>query len=100
MTTFWRQVADGVIVAVKVQPKARRRGIQGTAITGDGERLRIGVTEAAEEGRANRAACVALAEVLGVAPSTIHLTVGTATREKTLHVAGDPTALAAKLATL
>ena len=56
---------DGVAVAVKVQPKSRRPGLQGLAPSADGERLRIGVTEAAEDGRANRAACAALAGALG-----------------------------------
>ena len=65
VTMFWRPLADGVAVAVKVQPKSRRPGVQGLAPSADGERLRIGVTEPAEDGRANRAACAALAEALG-----------------------------------
>ncbi|MEJ0015108.1 MAG: DUF167 family protein [Acetobacteraceae bacterium] len=100
MSRFWRALPDGVAVAVKVQPKARRPGLHGAAPAADGERLRIGVTEAAEGGRANRAACAALADALGIAPSAVHLALGATSREKTLHVAGDPTALAAKLAVL
>jgi uncharacterized protein YggU (UPF0235/DUF167 family) len=91
---------DGVAVAVKVQPKSRRPGLHGASPGADGERLRIGVTEAAEGGRANRAACVALAAALGVAPSAVHLATGATSRSKTLHVTGDPTLLAAKLAAL
>jgi len=100
LTSFWRALADGVLVAVKVQPKSRRPGLHGTAPAGDGERLRIGVTEAAEGGRANRAACAALAEAIGVPPSSIRLAVGATSREKTLLVAGDPAELGAKLAAL
>jgi uncharacterized protein len=100
LTRFWRALPDGVAVAVKVQPKSRRPGLHGAAASADGERLRIGVTEAAEAGRANRAACATLAEALGLAPSAVRLTVGATSREKTLHVAGDPDDLAARLATL
>ena len=100
MTQFWRPLPDGVAVAVKVQPKSRRPGLHGTSPAADGERLRIGVTEAAEGGRANRAACVALADALGLAPSAVQLTLGASSREKTLYVAGDPAALERKLAAL
>ena len=86
---FWRPLADGVSVAVKVRPRSRRPGLHGTTPTADGERLRIGVTEAAEGGRANRATCAALADALGLAPSAVHLTFGATSREKMLHVAGD-----------
>lgn len=100
VTGFWRSLPDGVAVAVKVQPKSRRPGLQGTAPSTDGERLRIGVTEPAEGGRANRAACTALARALGLAPSAVRLAVGTGSREKTLHVIGDPAVLGARLAAL
>jgi uncharacterized protein len=97
---FWRPLVDGVAVAVKVQPRSRRPGLHGATSTADGERLRIGVTEAAEGGRANRAACATLADALGMAPSAVHLTFGATSREKTLHVAGDPATLGEKLGAL
>ncbi|HEX3402474.1 MAG TPA: DUF167 family protein [Acetobacteraceae bacterium] len=100
MSQFWRPLPDGVAVAVKVQPKARRPGLHGPAPSADGERLRIGVSEAAEAGRANRAACSALALALGLAPSSVRLAAGVTSREKTLHVAGDPAELGARLAAL
>jgi uncharacterized protein YggU (UPF0235/DUF167 family) len=100
LSRFWRPLPDGVAVAVKVQPKSRRPGVQGAVPAADGERLRIGVTEAAEAGRANRAACAALANALGLASSAVHLTMGATSREKTLHVTGDPAELGAKLAAL
>jgi uncharacterized protein len=53
--------------------------------------------EAPEDGRANRAACAALARALGVAPSAIAITAGAGSREKTLRVSGDPAVLAARL---
>ena len=78
--------------------RGRRRG-EGTAEvasariaghpTADGERLRIGVTEAAEGGRANRAACAALADALGWR-SRRCVDVGVTSREKTLRRRGRP----------
>ncbi|WP_240046632.1 DUF167 domain-containing protein [Paracraurococcus ruber] len=85
---------------VKVQPRARRPGLQGLADAADGPRLRLAVAAAPEDGRANRAVCDALAEALGVAPSAATVAQGPAAREKTIFVAGDPDALAQRLETL
>lgn len=87
-------------MAVKVQPKARRSGVLGPVPAADGLRLRIAVREPAEDGRANRAVCAALAEVLHVPVSAIHITTGAAAREKLLFVSGDPSALDQLLAAL
>ena len=98
--TFWRVMPQGVTVAVNVQPKSRRPGVQGRVPAIDGERLRIGVTEAAEDGRANKAACATLAAALGIAASHVSVTMGATSREKTLRVTGDPAALVSGLSAL
>ena len=85
---------------VKVQPRARRPGLQGVAASGDGPRLRLAVTAAPEDGKANRAVCALLAEALGVAASAVTVTQGASAREKTLAVAGDAAALGARLESL
>jgi uncharacterized protein (TIGR00251 family) len=97
---FWRPAADSVSVAVKVQPKSRRPGVQGRAPSVAGERLRIGVSEAAEDGRANRAACATLAEAVGVPASAVAVVAGQTSRDKTLRVQGDPAAIGARLEAL
>lgn len=97
MSRFWRELPNGVAVAVRVRPKSRRPGVQGTAPSADGERLRIGVSEPAEDGRANRAACTVLAAALEVAPSSVSVSAGATSREKTLRVTGDATALRTRL---
>jgi uncharacterized protein YggU (UPF0235/DUF167 family) len=89
-----------VTVAVRVQPRSRRPGLQGRAPAADGECLRIGVTEAAEGGRANRAACATLARALDVPVSTIEVAVGAASRNKTLRILGDRAVLGARLEAL
>ncbi len=87
-------------VRVKVQPRARRAGIAGAQPAAEGMRLRIAVTEAPEDGRANRAVCAALAAALKVPPSAVAVTLGAAAREKTLRIAGDPATLGARLEAL
>jgi uncharacterized protein YggU (UPF0235/DUF167 family) len=100
LTVFWRALSDGVSVAVKVQPKSRRPGIQGRSVSARGPCLRIGVTEAAEDGRANRAACAVLADALDVPASAVAVTLGQTSRDKTLHVVGDMSLLSARLESL
>jgi uncharacterized protein len=93
---FWRALDDGVSVSVKVQPRSRRPGLQGS----DGDRLRIGVAEPPEDGRANKAVCRTLAELLRVAPSAVSVASGASSRDKTLRVVGDSVAFIARLTAL
>lgn len=87
-------------MAVKVQPKSRRPGLRGCVPGANGPRLGISVSEPAEDGRANRAACAALARALGVPPAAVRVIAGAACREKVLVVTGDPALLAQRLAQL
>jgi len=89
-----------VIVAVRVQPKSRRPGLHGVKPGADGPRLQISVSETAEHGSANRAACALLARALGVAPSVVSVRSGAASRLKQLHIAGEPAVLSARLQAL
>lgn len=100
MTAFWRVVGDTVAVAVKVRPRARRPGLQGRVPDTDGERLAIAVREPAEDGRANRAACAALAASVGVPQSQVEVAAGATSRRKTLRISGDAAAIATRLAAL
>ena len=97
---FWRAAEGGVAVAIKVQPKSRRPGVQGRAPAVEGERLRIGVCEAPEDGRANRAACATLAQAVGVPASAVAVVAGLTSREKTLRIQGGPAELGSRLEAL
>lgn len=94
---FWSIVPGGVRVAVRVQPRARKAGVQGIVASADGPRLRIAVCEPPEDGKASKAACAALAEALQIAPSVVQLVMGASSREKLLFVAGDPAAVIGRL---
>ena len=93
---FWRVSSDWVSIAVKVQPKSRRPGVQGVA----GDRLRIGITAAAEDGRANRAACATLAKAMDVPVARVAVLIGASSREKTLVIASPSSHLLERLAAL
>lgn len=100
LAPFWRATPEGVSVAVKVHPRARRPGLRGALASADGTRLAIAVTEPAADGAANQAMRAALAEALGVPQSAVAIVAGASAREKRIAVAGDPAALGARLALL
>jgi len=85
---------------IKVQPKSRRPGVQGTAPSADGPRLRLGVTEAAEGGKANQAVRDLLAKVLDVPRSAVTIVAGETSRDKLVRVAGEASALGIRLSAL
>jgi len=97
---FWRGLPDGVSVAVKVQPRAKRAGVQDVVDSADGPRLRIAVNDPPEDGKANRAVCIILADALNVPRGTVAVAAGAAAREKRLMIKGDPIILGEKLAAL
>ncbi|WP_241665361.1 DUF167 domain-containing protein [Teichococcus oryzae] len=92
--TGWRVVDGGVELRVKAQPRSRRPGLGGWVDGADGPRLKLAVTAAPEDGRANKAICALLAEALHVPPSAIAVVQGATSREKTLRIAGEPARLA------
>ena len=104
---FWRVAPNGVTdngvtAMVKARPRSRRPGIQGAGDPASGPRLRFGVTQAPEDGKANRAVH---AEALGcpqsmARKSMARIAAGVAYREKTLAVSGDTARLMEKLRSL
>jgi uncharacterized protein (TIGR00251 family) len=91
--TFWRAGTDGVTVSVKVRPRSRRPGLQGVQDSSAGPRLKVAVTEAAEDGKANRAVCALLAKALHRPQSSVRIVTGASNSEKLLEVTGDAATL-------
>jgi uncharacterized protein len=90
--------ADGLRIRVKVAPRAAANRIEGLAPEADGGvALKVAVTAAPEDGKANAALIKLLAREWGVAKSTVTVVAGAADRRKLLHVAGSPRALAERL---
>lgn len=99
MAAPFRTVGEGVAVAVRVTPRARRNAVEGTAATADGgTELRIAVTAAPEGGKANAAVIRLLARAWALPKSALSVTRGAADRHKTILVTGDPADLARRLA--
>ncbi len=90
---FLRRTTGGVTIQVRVQPKARRTLL---AAAPDGA-LKAAVTEAPEDGKANEAVAALLAEAWRLPKSTIEVVRGASARDKTLGIAGEPSALVGKI---
>ncbi len=90
--------ADGLRVALRVQPGARSTRVDGPATLDDGSAvLKVRVTEAPEGGKANAAVVKLLAKAWKLPKGALRVTAGAKNRRKTLLVAGDPDELAPRL---
>ena len=84
-------VSNGVRVRLRVQPRARRNRVDGlTAEADGGAALRLAVTAAPEDGKANAAVVALLAEAWKLPKSSLSVVAGAADRRKTIHLQGDP----------
>ena len=81
---YLRETADGVYLAVKLQPRASRNAIQGA----HGAELKIAVTAPPVDSAANSALLEFLAEKLTLPRSRIQLARGQTSRHKTIFIAG------------
>ena len=87
----FRVAADGVRIRLRVQPRARRNRAGGLADEADGGvALKVAVTAAPEDGRANAAVVALLAEEWNVPKTTLTVVAGATDRRKTIHLQGDP----------
>lgn len=90
-----REAEGALVVDVLVQPRASRAGV-GPAV---GDRLRVSVTAAPVDGKANAAVVEAIAAAFGVRRADVTIVRGETGRRKTVRVAGATrAALAALLA--
>lgn len=91
--SYYQEKPDGLVVHVRVQPRASRSQLDGVV----GDRLRLRLTAPPVEGEANQACVVFLAGLFGVSKSQVTLVAGQKAREKSLHVQGDAAKLLATL---
>ncbi len=75
---------DGVAIRVKVVPGASRTKLVGLL----GDRLKVAVAAPAQGGKANRAACSLLAELMGVAAKDTAVIDGQTSPRKTIELMG------------
>jgi hypothetical protein len=83
-----RQTKDGVTLAVRAQPGAKRSAIVGVYGEGASAQLKIAVNAPPVEGRANEALIAFLSEAFSLPKSAITLTSGKSSRGKVFHLRG------------
>ena len=94
-----RSVADGVTLAVRAQPGAKKTAITGVYGEGPAAQLKIAVHAPPLEGRANQALIAFLAETFGLPKNVVELVSGELSRSKVIMLRGVTLAQAeAKLA--
>jgi uncharacterized protein (TIGR00251 family) len=79
-----RETSDGVVLQIKVQPRASRNQFVGAH---EGH-LRIRCTSPPEDGKANQQCIELLAEKLGIPPSSVAIIRGRPSRFKTVLLRG------------
>ena len=86
--------ADGVRIAIRLTPRGRADRIEGIAHRTDGPpMLKVSVTAPPAENRANAALIELLAREWRLPKRVIAIVGGAKSRDKTVHIAGDPAAL-------
>ncbi|MEJ2124159.1 MAG: DUF167 family protein [Alphaproteobacteria bacterium] len=93
-----RITAEGVIVAVRLTPKASSDAVTGVEISAEGPVLKARVRAIPDKGKANEAIAVLLAKWLGVPKSSAALASGGKSRSKQVLVKGDADELMERLA--
>ena len=96
-----RLTDDGLLVFVRVTPKAAKDIVGGSDVASDGRtRLRVRVRAIPDKGAANVAVLKILAKALGCPKSTLSIESGTTDRNKSVLVRGAGKEIAARLALL
>jgi len=86
----WAPCAEGLVVTVRLTPKAGRDSIDGMTRLPDGRAvLRARVSAAPSEGEANSALARLIAKTLRVAPRDVILVGGATSRIKRILIKGD-----------
>jgi uncharacterized protein (TIGR00251 family) len=93
----FRLCTDGVLLRVRLTPRASKDGVDGVKIAPAGAYVQARVRAVPEDGKANTALIELLAKAIGLAKSSLTISAGAASRLKTVHIAGDKTALERRL---
>jgi len=91
-------VANGVRLRLKVTPKAKHVAVGGLQAEVDGGvALKVAVTAAPEDGKANAAVIALLAKEWGVAKTAISVVAGATDRRKLVEIRGSTAELMARI---
>lgn len=88
------RTADGVLLTVRLTPKASSNAIRGIEKEADGAiYLKVAVTTVPEGGKANAALLKLLAKTWKLPKTSLEIASGATSRRKVVRIAGDPDAL-------
>jgi uncharacterized protein len=90
---FYRSVADGLTLTLRVTPKASRDRIVGPMDMPEGRALKIMVSAPPDRGKANVAVCEFLAREFSVPKTAVRVVAGETDRRKIVHILGQTPAL-------
>ena len=94
----YRIEAGGLLLSVRLTPRAGRDSIDGIGALSDGRAVAmVRVRALPAKGEANAALVALLAKRLRVAKSAVTIVVGQGARLKQVRIAGDPAALAREI---
>ncbi len=89
MARVWRLSKRGVVIFLRVTPKASRNGITGIYVDGNGKAsLKVTTTAQPEKGQANKAIIQILAKTFKHAKSGFTVIAGEIDRNKTILISG------------
>jgi uncharacterized protein len=92
---------SGLRFAVRLSPRAKADRLNGVALAADGRKVVAAMVKAPPvDGRANEALLQLLARILHLPRRDLSIVAGAASRNKTVHIAGDPPLLYDRLAAL
>lgn len=83
-----RAAANGVTLAVRAQPGAKKTAVVGVYGEGAAAQLKIAVHAAAIEGRANAALLEFVAEIFGLPKNSVEMVSGESSRSKVVLLRG------------
>lgn len=94
----WKVTSDGLLLRVRLTPKASSEGIEGLENTAEGIAVKARVRAVPSDGEANAALTRLIAKWLDLPKSRIALVAGNKSRIKSLAITGEPDELARELA--
>ena len=94
--TWLRADGEGLLVDLRVTPKARVEALGGLVETGEGVRVQVKVRAPPDKGAANQAVEILLARLFHLSKGAVSVVSGHTSRLKTIRLDGDPEALAAQ----
>lgn len=84
---------------MRLTPRAGKDAVDGIKDAPDGPYVQARVRAVPEDGKANTALIELLSKSIGLPKSSLKISAGAASRLKTVHIAGDKTALQRRLTT-